>query len=282
VGTLKHIYNRTVRGIFTTLGIHEHVVFIYYEVPQKLVERIRIQRADPKVVTVEGTSATFSITTTRERGITDVEAAEREILADILETTMADDIVYDVGANIGLYSCLLGQHLGQGSLYAFEPLPANATRIRKNVRLNDLGDTVTVRQVALGSETKRTEFHISDDRPGNQTASLEPQPGTEPIDIELVNGEKLEQRGVPAPDIVKIDVEGAELDALEGLTSQFSAGRPRAIYCEVHRNRGVSPATVKAFFDDQRFDTEVLVENMRGGKQQYLKATKDAASPPTD
>ncbi len=59
------------------------------------------------------------------------------------------DVCYDIGANLGFFSILLGRLVGPtGVVHAFEPVPANAVAIERNARLNDL-DNVCVMRVAL-------------------------------------------------------------------------------------------------------------------------------------
>lgn len=54
----------------------------------------------------------------------------------------------------------------------------------------------------------------------------------------------------------------------------FSEEKPRIVYCEVHMNHDILPSEVTSILESAGFDVEVLIEQMRGGKQQYLKATR--------
>ena len=69
-------------------------------------------------------------------------------------------VAYDVGANIGFTMLLLSQAVGStGRVIAFEPLPANAKRLRENVAINNLGEQVRVVEKAISDADARLTFH---------------------------------------------------------------------------------------------------------------------------
>lgn len=145
---------------------------------------------------------------------------EPEVQELLRATIRPADIVYDVGANIGFFSVLVG---GLGArVVALEPAPDNARRIRRNAELN--GFAVEVVEAAVWDEAgegtlvsggSRSEWHV------------EPGPGVVCVTLDQI----AELHG--APDVIKIDVEGAEARALRGATAVL-ARRPKLVICEIH------------------------------------------------
>lgn len=65
-----------------------------------------------------------------------------DVLSSLLSDLHADDVFYDVGANVGIYSCLVGNIIGSNRVVAFEPHPGNAELLLNDVNLNELEPTI--------------------------------------------------------------------------------------------------------------------------------------------
>jgi len=166
--------------------------------------------------------------------------AEPEVQEALAELIKPGQTVYDVGANIGFFTILCSRLVGpQGRVYAFEPIPENLAALRHNVKLNDLSN-VTIVEKALSSSTGTAEMFVSpwsafhslnvegatkQDDHGRQVGEITVQTVT--LD-EFVQGE-----GVRAPDLVKIDVEGAELIVVAGMRETLRSVEP-LLLCELH------------------------------------------------
>ena len=142
-------------------------------------------------------------------------------------------VVYDIGANIGFFS-LIAARLGgpAGDVYSFEPVSENAMAVQRNARLNVL-DRVHVFEIALGSYTGSAELILTEWDGGStlSTSAVEPSDaisrrtvGVAALD-ELARTEKLR-----SPDFIKIDVEGAELEVLRGMSGILARARPILLY----------------------------------------------------
>jgi FkbM family methyltransferase len=145
-------------------------------------------------------------------------------------------VFYDVGANLGFFS-LLAAHLSgleEGRVYAFEAAPDNAHAIRVNAALNAI-DNVEVLAVAVSDRAGRGRLQVVDDQSWSKLVEYGEHPFTERvIDVELVAIDDLLRDGrLPPPDVVKIDVEGAELAVLHGMADTIARHHP-AIICELH------------------------------------------------
>jgi FkbM family methyltransferase len=145
-------------------------------------------------------------------------------------------VFFDVGANLGFFS-LLAAHLSgldEGRVYAFEAAPDNAEAIRVNAALNAIPN-VEVLAVAVSDRAGRGRLQVVDDQSWSKLVDYGEHPFTERvIEVELVAIDDLVSAGrVPVPDVVKIDVEGAELAVLAGMRQTLARHRP-AIICELH------------------------------------------------
>jgi FkbM family methyltransferase len=145
-------------------------------------------------------------------------------------------VFYDVGANLGFFS-LLAAHisgLDAGRVYAFEAAPDNAEAIRVNAALNAIAN-VEVLAVAVSDHAGRGRLQVVDDQSWSKLVDYGEHPFTERvIEVELVAIDDLVASGrLPPPDVVKIDVEGAELAVLRGMRETIERHRP-AIICELH------------------------------------------------
>lgn len=145
-------------------------------------------------------------------------------------------VFYDIGANLGFFSLIGGRMAGMahGHVYAFEPAPDNAEAIRRNAALNGVHN-VTVIDKAVSSHGGRGRLQIVDDQSWSKLEEYGQHPYTERvIDVELVAIDELLAAGVlRPPTVVKLDVEGAEIAALEGMRATIREHRP-AIICELH------------------------------------------------
>lgn len=157
---------------------------------------------------------------------------ERPLQKFIAGHVTEGDVFYDIGANIGFFSLIAARRAGSaGRVYAFEPVPDNAAAISRSARLNGF-DAVDVLNVAVGSSNGRTELMLARHIGGATLASVGPPPdlrGT--IEVALVSIDRLiAQRRLRPPTLVKVDVEGAELDVLKGMTETLRAHRPTVLY----------------------------------------------------
>ena len=155
----------------------------------------------------------------------------------------AGDVFYDIGANIGAYTIFAGHRLGGGGqVIAFEPHVPNASSLIENVFANGLERRVQIVTAALSGETGYGRFNYYDIRAGTSSSqygreSVEGHP-FEPQFTEIKHGctvDALCDGGlIRPPDLVKIDVDGLELDVLEGMRRVMTAAdRPRSVQVEV-------------------------------------------------
>lgn len=143
-------------------------------------------------------------------------------------------VVLDVGANTGLYTSIIAACVGpSGRVFAFEPIPYLARRVRENAELNRLTN-VDVLEAAVGAEAGRSDLHLSA-AGGDGWASLYAWnwSGPETLSVPILTlDDWLEASSMARVDLVKIDVEGAELDVLRGAGRSLASGKIGALIVE--------------------------------------------------
>ncbi|HUQ91359.1 MAG TPA: FkbM family methyltransferase [Bryobacteraceae bacterium] len=152
---------------------------------------------------------------------------ERQKLAKMAEILKAGDVVYDIGAQAGYHAMVAARCVGPtGSVYAFEPSPRNQAYIRRNLAINGVSRVELVEAAVCDAEG-RVAF---DAGAGFMAGHVSPSGG---ISVRCVSLDSwLDGGGVP-PNLIKIDVEGAELRVLQGAARMLSAHHP-AIMLDTH------------------------------------------------
>jgi methyltransferase, FkbM family len=135
-------------------------------------------------------------------------------------------VLWDIGANIGLISAYFGGHnFSLRSIHAFEPNPRIYPRIKSLFRNHPI---VQTHNIALSSENEHKQLYV----PSGESCmgSLEQQfTHNKPTNftVECHTGDDLlAQRIAPPPTLIKIDVEGHEMDVLEGMKKLLEKYRP--------------------------------------------------------
>jgi FkbM family methyltransferase len=152
----------------------------------------------------------------------------QEVVSRMLDT---GNVFFDIGANIGFFSLLAARIVGStGAVYAFEPVPENAALVEKNARFNKF-DNIKIFKLAMASTTGKEELLLARYAGGAslKTAGTPPDhSGSIIVETSTVD-DFLQAQKVRPPDIVKIDVEGAELDVLHGMVDTLRNRGPKLI-----------------------------------------------------
>lgn len=145
---------------------------------------------------------------------------EEAVLVDFINNIEASDIIWDVGANHGTYS-MFASKIGE-EVHAFEPGPEARDSLQKHLSENDL--SINIHPIALGEANSEMVLEQSS-RSG--TRSL-----TGSGSGDLVKVRRGDELNIPKPNVIKIDVEGFELEVLSGLNK--SLDNCRICYVEAH------------------------------------------------
>ena len=164
------------------------------------------------------------------------EAAETNLLRRLARPGTT---AVDAGANVGLFTIPLALAVGaEGRVLAVEPALETVARLRENLRRNNL-ENVTVVEAALGAERGAATLVLAEDSAYNSTVSMQAI-GAE-VRVERLD-DVWEEAGRPDVSVLKIDVEGAEVDVLTGAAELLRSSRPAVLVeaSEPHRADVVS------------------------------------------
>jgi len=187
------------------------------------------------------------------------EPSEMSWLAD----TLKDEMVFiDVGANIGLYTMFAAKLVGAGGrVLAVEPSEREFQRLSLHVALNDLGN-VTCLQFAAADETGVGKLKIAgEEKSGQNTLGKFVTESIEVLRVETVRMRPLDkviaEHELERVDVIKIDVEGAELRVLGGLASTIERWRPKLLIelaPEALASQNTTPEKLIEWLRDSRYE----------------------------
>jgi FkbM family methyltransferase len=190
----------------------------------------------------------------RERGSYD--PAETVLVKRLLSRS---GVFFDVGANVGYYTCIAAKLVGEtGHVHAFEANPMTAQHLTRSVEINGLAGVVDVNVAAVtDTVTAKTTFYVDHDAPASPLASLLPDHNWGSFSSSIqVPGMSLDAyvaaRAIAAIDVVKMDIEGAEMLALRGFAKTLAESPPRAVILELVDDGIASPAQIIEYME--RFD----------------------------
>lgn|SRR5208282_2060577 len=161
---------------------------------------------------------------------------EQEI-QDVLQLWLRPEMtVYDVGANVGFITVIAARLVGEkGSVCGFEPVPMLADQATHNASLNQF-QQVSIHRVALSDQDGEAVFQVSKNLTMGKLVSRdshEPDAANELAVRKRKLDTLIATEGLPEPDLVKIDVEGAEAAVLDGAAEVLRRARP-ALLIELH------------------------------------------------
>ena len=183
-----------------------------------------------------GRTLMVSISTRRElRRVREV-ALEARLLERVSGVLRSGDVVYDVGANVGVLTLLLATEPGGQEVHivAAEPEPGNFRQLERNVALNGLEDRVFPHRVAFGSSDGTTPLFVRGGPGEGRHSIVEERGSTRTLQVPLSTLAGFAERIGSPPDVVKIDVEGAEGRVLAGMEPLLNVGAVRDLFLELH------------------------------------------------
>ena len=189
------------------------------------------------------------------------------------------DTVIDVGANIGYFSIVAARAAGKiGRVLAFEPVPDVRQSLIANLRLNHL-EHVSVRSEALSAASGEATFYLG---PQQDTGlgSLRALAEGREMRVQQMRFDDLWDRQTRVA-LVKIDVEGAEHQVLQGMTDCLAGDRPDILLevtDEYLRGLGSSAQTLFAFLTSRGYSMYEIPDE---GPLIPVRTTADLAKCPS-
>jgi FkbM family methyltransferase len=182
----------------------------------------------------------------------------------------AGDVLYDIGANVGVYSLVAARKpSGPARVYSFEASYASIASLCANIRLNGAADHIVPMPVALSDRTAMNVFSLRDVEPGAARHALGPDAPEDgpavfrqPIMMFRLD-DLVEWFRLPPPNHIKLDVDGGELAVLEGASRTLASPQLQSILVEVSTELS---AAVTAVFDRHglRLESKISVKNKAG------------------
>jgi len=188
-----------------------------------------------------------------------IAVSHEESLTPMLDGLLPEGGVFvDVGAHVGRWSLRLA---GKASrVVAVEANPATAAVLRAHIALNDVDNVEVIEVAAWDAETRMSLDDPHRKVTGGSTRVLEADGGTvqaRPLDDVL---------GDLTPDLVKLDVEGADLHALRGMAGTLARARP-TLFIEDHSIYGYYPlAELKALLNGFDYGWREITASLPGGR----------------
>jgi len=195
---------------------------------------------------------------------TGFETAEIRFVQRFLRPGMT---VLDVGAHHGLYTLLASRLVGnQGKVVAFEPSPRERLRLEKHMRLNR-AHNIEIKPFALGAESGEAELYLadgSDDWCNSLRRPLESSGRTVRVQVKRLDDVAANAR-LAKVDFLKLDVEGAELEALKGAGILLNRAPRPVVLAEVYDIRtkpfGYEAREIVRFLSTLNYQWFALNEN---------------------
>jgi FkbM family methyltransferase len=210
------------------------------------------------------------------------EEPEARVLREYLRPGMG---YLDVGGNLGFLATLAARLVGPGGrVVAVEPEPYNFSLLRRNLRLNAPSHAVAVNAAAGAAPGTARLFKAAENLGDHRLYADGQTVGRDGVDVPVVRLDELYAANRwPAPDFVKIDVQGYEPFVVAGLEGLVTADRPRAVLTEYWplgiRSAGGDPAAYLEWFRARGFACRLIGE---GGAAPVAYGEIDARLPPPD
>ncbi len=183
----------------------------------------------------------------------DYEAENYNYLKSFIKPGM--DVI-DIGAHLGLFSTFCSKlNNGNGKIVCFEPTPGTYDILEKTLKLNHCSNVNSV-QAAVSDKEGHATFYVSHTAGCNSNSLLKNREEKElsAYDVKLMTIDSITRSYSLKPSLIKIDVEGAELDALKGGIETFRQYKPVLIL-------GLHPEFIKIKGDSLEAIWELLANN---------------------
>ena len=219
MSNIGKIYNRSpLKRLFEIIGL---------DYPSRsLYRRFKEWKSGVRNIEINDTSGRFADFTLM--GDQYLEA-ELDVLSDLLKEIKSDDVFYDIGADAGLYTVLVATKVPRARLISFEPNPLRRESLQRNMERNCVEATIRTEALGKKSGSAKLNYAIHTDEMNDMA-----EPVSEGFSVEVNRTDNLIPEELPPPDVVKIDVEGAEISVLKGFGNILKDNSCRVIYIEVH------------------------------------------------
>ncbi|GEM_PF-2798206 len=254
---LRKFYKNFLKKVFLSIGLHTVIKKIEYHA-NNLPKFIKYKLSGSSyTLSISKASADFMVDFFEEFKRLHYKTDSKVELKYLLKNAQEEDIFWDIGANIGTHSLLMASVLSSGYVYSFEPHPSNYSKLQENIEKNRF-ENIKVMKNALGNEDKKLYLTNSNTVPGYGEHQVTSSQSDNKIPIKVRKADDISE--CDNPTIVKIDVEGAEMDVLRGM-EKILKNNVRYIICEVHRSEGSEVTEATNLLSEYGFDINIILDN---------------------
>jgi FkbM family methyltransferase len=192
------------------------------------------------------------------------ETVEVEAYRAFRTSVQPGDVVYDVGAHFGTYSIISVREGGPRTrVVAYEPCELTRQYLEQHLEWNNAIEQVIVREVCCGANSGEASFFFRPGVPEGINGLLKAEGLVEvPVQVTTLDAD-VEQIGLN-PSIIKIDVEGAELEVLRGAERVLRTCRPR-LFVSLHpgplAKLGLEPKVILQWLRNRDYQCQIIAED---------------------
>lgn len=212
-----------------------------------------------------------------------------EVIRGVLKP---NDVVFDIGANIG-YISIFCARLG-GVVHAFEPVPRLASRIKQNALLNNLSSSVYISETAISNKNSSEILYVAERKDDGSHSLLPGVPAKKVQEIQVKTitlDDYIASSSYYIPQLIKIDVEGYEAYVLDGAVNVLSSQAPPIFIIETgdrlsNQLHESAKTVLQRFYrlsyrvfkiqDCAPFLLEVSADEINGGLADYLAISTES------
>lgn len=242
--------------------------------PLKQIANVAIRSTIPKSITIDEGVILLNQKDVAVSGSLALGMFEKKELAVFRNSIKNGHIVADIGANIGLYTVIAARKVGPiGKVFSFEPEAENFDLLSKNVELNKFENTTLINS-ALSDTSGERDLYLSKDNKGHYSFSDDSFADTKISVKTNTFDEYMKKYGSPKIDLIKMDIEGAEPLALDGMKETIKRNSEIIIFTEIYpkamKRLGKDPLEFLRTLDS--FDLSVWVINEGKDKMEKIES----------
>lgn len=214
---MKKYIKKVVNWMLDLVGKFKVGRYVYENVLNNAMSRV-------KIVTYEGTTLMFSIPNSLCKYRVDTFSSKEPETLEWIDSMPKGSILWDIGANVGLYSCYAAKKCG-ARVFSFEPSVFNLELLGRNIFLNNLANLITIIPLPLAGELGESKLNMTSTQWGGALSTFGQTYGHDGLPMEKVfefstiglsMTDAIRMLQISAPNYIKMDVDGIEHLILKG------------------------------------------------------------------
>ena len=175
------------------------------------------------------TGPSFHLAFDLDKGFKNYEEKEK---LEIINRLPANGVFVDIGANIGMFSLFISKKRPDITCYAFEPEPLNFTNLSQSKKANNLTN-LNIFQLAIGKEECTLNLYKSNKNDGGHSLTRDNEHTHSSLQsstpVQVMPLTKTLPQSLSSLDVIKVDVEGGEIEVIEGALDTIKKYRPMLV-----------------------------------------------------